>query len=291
MALPSTKTSAITALALALACTPGAGEDDDASTTAASTSSGPSTADDPTSVTSDPTGSTDPTASSLDGTTDTPACTLPPLEQEVLDVLSITAPGLQTSVSAGDTQLRLVWIEFGTPMTVEACVQWSVAPVDGVTIDDSGVLTVAASVPAGTAISVTADVEAGRRVLTRDFEVYVPVAYDILGLWTEVQQLPCDGGAPFTPEPVIGEVVFQNTGEFSVTWTPFEIYYDYWGTFTYDETTGALSLSVDGGNYVPPDIDGEGTATVMGGQLVLQDMWLGVAQDPVTPVACGHVLD
>lgn len=50
-------------------------------------------------------------------------------------------------------------------------------------------------------------------------------------------------------------------------------------------------LDVEGGNYVPPDIDGEGTATVTNGQLVLEDIWLGVAQDPVTPPACGHAFE
>ena len=85
--------------------------------------------------------------------------------------------------------------------------------------------------------------------------------------------------------------MFQDTGEFSVTWTPFEVYYDYWGTYAYDEATGALVLSVDGGNYVPADLDGEGTAMVAGGQLTLTDMWLGTAQMPVTPVACGHVFE
>jgi hypothetical protein len=294
MAFPMNKLSMIAALGLSIACTPGAGEDDDATTSATSEAS-TSTTDDPTGATTvEPTAGTvdtDPTASTLDGTTDSSACTLPPLEQEVLDFLSIAAPGFNTFVPAGDTQLSLVWIEFGTPMSVDACVEWSIAPVDGVAIDDSGRLTVDASVPAGTTISVTADVEAGRRILMADFEVYVPVTYDIIGFWTEVEQLACDSGLAFDPEPIIGELVFENTGEFSVTWTPFEVYFDYWGTYTYDEGTGALVLSVDGGNYVPPDIDGEGTAMVMGGQLVLQDMWLGTAQEPVTPVACGHVFE
>ncbi len=296
MASLVTNTSWIACLVLAVGCTPGAGEDDDGTTgttSDASTSGGPTTTTDPTATTT-----TDPTASSsgsgessLDGTTSTPECALPPLEQEVLDQLTIATPGLDTSVAAGDTPLSLLWIDFGTPTTVDACVEWSVAPVDGVAIDDAGVLSIDAGVPAGTTVTVTADVESGRRVLMADLEVYEPVAYDILGFWSEVQQLPCDGGAAFEPEPIIGELVFQDTGEFSVTWQPFEVYYDYWGTFTYDEGTGALVLTVEGGNYVPPDVDGEGTASVAGGQLMLEDMWLGVAQDPVTPVACGHVFE
>ncbi len=231
------------------------------------------------------------TAATLDGTTETPACELPALEQEVLDQLFI-AGGVEYGVAAGsDAQLRLQWIDAGFPNEVEACVEWSIEPVEGVSIDDTGLLSVDASVPAGTSIFVTANVEDGRRLVEADFEVYVPVDYDILGLWLEVEQLPCDGGPAFEPDPVIGELVFQNTGDFSVTWTPFEVYYDYWGTFTYDEATGALALAVEGGNYVPADIDAEGTATVTGGQLVLEDMWLGVAMSPVTPVACGHVFE
>jgi hypothetical protein len=296
MALASmTKTMVVLALASGLACVPGAGEDEDGESGSGSasddgptsTSDGPSTGE----PTTDPSASSDPTVSSLDGTTDVPACEQPPIEQEVLDSLFIDA-GMSTSVPVGaDTQLRLVWIDFGTPTAVEACVAWSIEPVEGVAIDATGLLSVDASVAAGTIISVTADVEEGRRVLTADFEVYVPVQYDILGFWTETMQLPCGRGAPFEPDPVIGELVFQNTGEFSVTWTPFEIYYDYWGTYTYDEATGALVLTVDGGNYVPEDIDGEGTATVVDGVLTLEDMWLGVAQEPVTPVACGHTFD
>jgi hypothetical protein len=302
MACSMTKTMSTLALVLAWACVPETGEDDDTSpgtTSVGSTDAdGPvSTSEDPTVATTiDPTGSssdatTEPTGSTLDATTSTPACDLPAVEQEVLDQLFIDS-GLSSFVAAGSgAQLRLVWIDFGFPTEVEACVEWSIEPVDGVAIDETGGLTVDASVPAGTIISVTADVEEGRRILTRDFEVYVPVDYDILGLWTEVQQLPCDGGAAFVPDPIIGEVVFRDTSEFAVTWTPFEVYYDYWGTFTYDEGTGALVLTVDGGNYIPPDVDGEGTAMVVDGQLTLEDMWLGVAQDPVTQVACGHVLE
>lgn len=291
---------AMVALTSCLACTPETGEDDDgpSSTSEASASVGPSTADDPSGATTiepSTSGSTDPTtgstAGTLDGTTDVPACEQPPLEQTVLDQLFIDA-GMTTFIPAGsDTQLRLAWIDAGFPTEVDACVEWSIEPVDGVTIDDTGLLSIDAAVPAGTTLSVTADVEAGRRVLMAEFEVYVPLASDIIGYWTELAQLSCEGGGQFDPDPVIGELVFQDTGEFSVTWTPFEVYYDYWGTYTYDEATGALVLSVDGGNYVPPDIDGEGTAMVAGGQLTLTDMWLGVAQMPVTPVACGHVFE
>ena len=178
-----------------------------------------------------------------------------------------------------------------SPTEVDACVEWDIDVVNGVSIAPDGVLDVAPEVPAGTIVSVTADLEDGRRIITTDLEVYVPLESPILGFWSEVMQLPCGGGAPFEPDPIIPELIFYDTGEFTVTWTPFEVYIDYWGTFTHDVGTGALSLTVEGGNYEPGDIDPDGTATVVDGQLMLEDMWLGTAQDPVTPPACGHVFE
>jgi hypothetical protein len=226
-----------------------------------------------------------------DSSGDGGACASPPVDEAIVEQLFISA-GPSDRVRVGEaTDLRLVWIDAGYPTEVEACVDWSVDAIDGVTIDADGVLTVDAMVPAGTIITVTADLEDGRRILTTELTVYVPLKSPLLGFWTEVQQLPCDGGAAFTPEPILYELVFRDTGEFTVTWTPFESYIDYAGTFTHDPDSGALVLTIDGGNYVPSDIDGEGTATIVDGQLVLTDMWLGTAQQPVTPPACGHVFE
>lgn len=294
MACSKTKTKTMMMLAtvsLALGCPSGDLDDDGAGSTTADAStggSGPTTTSDPTSGSTDP---TDPTVASVDSSDDGTTCGLPQVDEKVLNQLFING-GSSGYVAAGaSTRLSLVWIDFGYLTEVDACVEWSLDPEDGVTLDADGLLTVDAAVPPGRIILVSANVEAGRRILTADFEVYVPLESEILGYWSEVQQLPCDGGDPFTPEPTIPELVFRDTGEFNVTWTPFEVYVDYWGTFTYDEGTGALSMNVTGGNYVPPDVDGEGTATVAGGQLTLEDMWLGVPQEPVTPPACGHVFE
>lgn len=285
----------ITGLALTLGCTLVSVDDDGAGSTAAEESSGGTgltTTGEPT-TTSPSSGSTDPTVTSVDSSGDGSMCLAPPVDEEIVNQLFITAPGLSSSVRAGEaTDLRLVWIDNGFPDEVDACVEWSIDPVDGVTIDAfTGVLDVDASVPDGTIVSVTADLEDGRRLITADLEVYIPLELDILGFWNELQQLPCDGGPAFTPEPTIPELVFYDTGEFTVTWTPFEVYIDYWGTYSYLEGTGALVLTVEGGNYVPDDIDGEGVAGVVDGLLRLEDMWLGSAQEPVTPPACGHVFE
>ena len=74
----------------------------------------------------------------------------------------------------------------------------------------------------------------------------------------------------------IGEIEFTENGYFSVTYSPFETYRDYWGTYSFDPATGALAMKVDGGNYRPDGLDLEGTARFEpDGRLVLDGVYLG----------------
>ena len=77
----------------------------------------------------------------------------------------------------------------------------------------------------------------------------------------------------------IGELEFYPQNRFAVTFTPFETYQDYWGSFEFDPATGSLRLKVEGGNFVPPGLDLEGQAELSSGKLVLRDMFLGSRQD------------
>lgn len=175
---------------------------------------------------------------------------------------------------------------FFTP--VDACAVFSIDPVDGATIDPaSGLFTVAADTPSGTVYTVTADIEEGRRLMTTEVYVYTPEAAPLVGFWSEVTQLSC-GGGEVPADPSIAELWFKADGTFSVTWFPFELYFDYWGTYTFDLAAGTLNLVVEGGNFVPPDIDGDGTFSVVGGDLVLSDIWLGSHGNFMGDVACGH---
>jgi hypothetical protein len=88
-------------------------------------------------------------------------------------------------------------------------------------------------------------------------------------------------------------MIFEADGTFTVTWFPFEVYKDYWGTYTFGLEQGTLTLTIDTGNYIPEEFDGEGTFTFEeGGRLVLRDIWLGASPDKEGAVAaqCGHVL-
>ncbi len=114
----------------------------------------------------------------------------------------------------------------------------------------------------------------------------------LVGTWREETQIACGTGAevPVPANSRINELVLRADGTFSVTWMPFESYKDYWGRFQADIPEGRLSLFVDYGNHVPPNLDLEGSHEVApGGHLVLRDLWLGASlRSAGAASACGH---
>lgn len=173
---------------------------------------------------------------------------------------------------------------------VDVCATYSVSPpLDGVRIDaTTGVLEVGCRVPDGSSFEVVADVENGRKRVTAQVYVIEPDLHPLRGYHWEVGQLACDGGDERVPAQPIQELVFYSYGWFEVTWSPFEVYVDYWGTYEFDRDTGSLSMSITGGNYVPWDFDGIGHVTFEGSDVVLHDIWLGSPSPGYGSRACGH---
>lgn len=246
----------------------------------------------------DPTGTSSSSGSSgdawQDGGSEGDACTLPTLDDLTAGQLYIDAGPFPDVARGQGRQLRLATAPAGVTEVVEACVVWSIAPGEdgttvGATIGATGYLSVDDDAEIGATFVVTADVEDGRRVLELDVMIYEPVASPILGVWAEALRLACDGGGPFAPSNPVGELVFLDNSDFRVTWTPFEAYVDYWGSFVHDPASGALTLSVTGGNATPSDLDGVGFATVSGaGVLELREMFLGSAPGRTPSPGCGH---
>jgi hypothetical protein len=116
----------------------------------------------------------------------------------------------------------------------------------------------------------------------------------LLGTWRETHQIRCNGAALVEANPSIGELVMSQDGTFQVTWQPFENYVDYWGTFKLGgEATSAPSssivLTIDDGNFIPPDFQGTGHASVDSlGRLTLVEIWLGSPEPSASDPACGH---
>jgi hypothetical protein len=175
------------------------------------------------------------------------------------------------------------------PVAVDAT--WSVIPDHGARIDAArGLLTIDGDTPGGSQFTVRAEVKDEPRAVTGEVYVYTPQSNPFVGYWREVSQLSCDDGTEGGPEFAIQELVFAASGQFAVTWMPFESYVDYWGDYTYDLDEGTLVLSITGGNHTPDDLDGEGTFELdPNGDLVFTDLWLGTPSlsEAATP-NCGH---
>jgi len=171
---------------------------------------------------------------------------------------------------------------------IEACTTWSVSPAEGAAISQTGLLEIDATTLHGATYSVTADVENGRRLISATVHVYTTEGNPLVGSWIEVTQFECGSGTEAAPEQAIGELRFKADGTFGVTWMPFEVYVDYWGAYAHEVTGGTLTLIVDGGNYVPPDVDGTGGFSIDGGDLLLHGIWLGTPQGGSAPPRCGH---
>lgn len=114
-------------------------------------------------------------------------------------------------------------------------------------------------------------------------------ANPLVGYWRQSGWKFCTPVARLTAEqmdPPIDELWFRSDGTFTVTWVPFERYKDYWGHYTYDESTGALELAIEHGNYVPRDFVGKGTAKVEGQRLTLDGVRLGTKKAKNRPEVC-----
>jgi hypothetical protein len=162
---------------------------------------------------------------------------------------------------------------------VRCTTDWSVTGPATLSADRTRV-TIAPDAPPGSIVTVAyrhggAKVEARFKVIARD-EVVLTGRYSQSGL---------EGCSSV---PLVGELEFQPENRFSVTFTPFETYRDYWGSYSFDPATKQLRLKVEGGNFVPSNLDLEGEAEMAEGRLRLKGLFLGSRFD--APVSgCTYV--
>jgi hypothetical protein len=155
---------------------------------------------------------------------------------------------------------------------------WSVEGPAALSADRHS-LTIDADAPPGAEIVLHYTVR-GEPVLAR-LHVVARDALVLTGRWSQSAAAGCEDFEP------VRELEF-GPDSFSVTFTPFESYKDYWGTYSFDPATGALRLTVESGNSVPPGLDLEGTARLEDGHLVLENMFLGDRAGRVPERGCRY---
>jgi hypothetical protein len=141
-------------------------------------------------------------------------------------------------------------------------------------------LTIAADAPPG-AIVLVRFYHEGKPVSTQ-FRVVAKDAVVLTGRYTQRSLEGC-----LAHEPV-RELEFRAEYRFSVTFMPFETYRDYWGSYSFDPATKRIRLKVEGGNFVPPNLDLEGEAELADGRLRLKDLFLG-SRDDAPQSGCTYV--
>jgi hypothetical protein len=179
------------------------------------------------------------------------------------------APGQTQALNAG---LSSNWPYSPPEPLPRGCnARWRVDAGAPASIDKRGQLAIRADAAPGTQFLVHAVV--GRDTTRQVVYVVDPRPNPLVGTRGESAPARCTPDAGGL-DPV-RELVFRRNGQFTVTFMPFETYSDYWGRYTYDHATGALSMQIERGNRVPDGLDLEGTARVVDGHLVLEGMFLG----------------
>jgi hypothetical protein len=148
---------------------------------------------------------------------------------------------------------------------------WSLSDSSLATLsEDRQSLRIADRAKPGATLTITYRVGRNAQSVRRSVPIVAKDAFVLTGRRSQKAVEGCPGLDP------IGELEFTADGRFAVTWQPFETYQDYWGTYRLDPGTGALSMTVDGGNNKPGGLDLEGKVRITpGGALVLEDMYLG----------------
>ena len=213
------------------------------------------------------------------------------LDAETLDRLELSIgksgqakPGDRLEITVGTNECCYYF----QPVVVD--ITWSIEPADGAEIDPhSGEVMIDREAKSGASFTVTANVEKGLRILTGEIIIYRPEDNPLVGVWHEISLIACEDQSAHTGDDMVRELVFKADGKFQATFTPFEIYHDDWGSYDFDVQQGTLVLQVTGGNYIPVDLDLEGTFAInKEGNLELKDVWLG-RREPGSIPACGHI--
>lgn len=131
-----------------------------------------------------------------------------------------------------------------SPVPFNCASDWQVRPPEHASVDPiAGTLSIQKSAPRGAIINISY-VAAAR---TWETQVKI-VGHDetvVFGKWSERVEGNC------AVSHLIKEFELLPSGTFSVTYEPFETYRDFWGEYVFEQDTGALRMTVTGGNRRP----------------------------------------
>ena len=221
-----------------------------------------------------------------------------PLDDKTLDLVRLGVTDVQLQPGQSHQFSLAIFTSYSPPNQVPACATWKVEPEGkGATIDADGLLKIDPKTPPATKFIVTADIEHGRAQRQVPVVIYTAETQPLVGLWRQQSSSGCSMPKEAPPPEIIRELEFRADGWFSVTWTPFETYRDYWGTYIAENQRHTLALKIDSGNYVPKDFRGNGKFKFVDNNTVeLSRLYLGynrrggsAATAANLPLSCRYV--
>lgn len=170
----------------------------------------------------------------------------------------------------------------GEELPDDCKVRWSVDPRYAVIKDDK--LTIKPGTPDGIELTVIGEIRTsqGKRTVEGKLFVIDMAMHPTAGNWRQ-SAIVCPGGVTGSP---LNELIFNARGEFKATWQPFETYIDYWGDYSFDPATGAITLKPTGGNRVPGDATLSGTVAVTGAEMRTKGLSFGQPNGPALSADC-----
>lgn len=208
-----------------------------------------------------------------------------PLDAQTLDQLRLGWTDVQLRPGESHQFSLAILTSYMPPKEIPACAAWKVTPEGkGATISPSGLLQINSGVSSGSKFVVTANIENGRSQRQIVAVVYTDAAQPLVGFWRQQTRSGCVAGSALAVLEPINELEFRADGVFSVTWTPFETYRDYWGSYLVNLAKRSLQLKIDQGNYVPANFRGQGSYKLKDkSTLELDGIYLGDQRNYKTP--------
>lgn len=126
----------------------------------------------------------------------------------------------------------------------------------------------------------------GDRTVRARFRIAPAEGPVLTGFWSQAS-VDCHGPVPNQP---LRELRFNSDGRFAVTFVPFEVRQDYWGTVEFDPAAGRIGFAVERGNTVPGDLMLKGQARVEGdNQLLIDGVYFGGLDAGPPAGGCSYV--
>lgn len=126
----------------------------------------------------------------------------------------------------------------------------------------------------------------GSRTVRTRFRIAPAEGPVLTGFWS---QASVDCGGP-VPRDALRELRFNSDGRFAVTFVPFEVRQDYWGSVKFDPVAGRIGFVVERGNTVPADLMLKGRAQVEGDdRLAMDGVYFGGLDDGPPAGGCRYM--